>query len=145
LLSARIQGFFVMRTSWSCGHTPTIKIEIWSRKAEIGLIRMWHNGNLSQATNTIEMSRIKPRSQLIFDRSNSARSRTEEYNNHSHMLKMKNSEVIISKSCWNFGYISLNSFWKINLNGPLMWGPLKTDPKTLNWKAYNLIQTSLGS
>jgi hypothetical protein len=29
---------------------PTIKIEIWSRKAEIGLIGVWHNGNLPQGT-----------------------------------------------------------------------------------------------
>jgi hypothetical protein len=34
---------------------PTIKIEIWSRKAEIGLIGVWHNGNLPQGTNTIGM------------------------------------------------------------------------------------------
>jgi hypothetical protein len=32
-----------------CDHVvtqPTIKIEIWSRKAKIGLIGVWHNGNL---------------------------------------------------------------------------------------------------
>jgi len=34
---------------------PTIKIEIWSRKVEIGLIGVWHNGNLPQGTNTIGM------------------------------------------------------------------------------------------
>jgi hypothetical protein len=27
----------------------------------------------------------------------------------------------------------------------LIWGPLKTDPKTLNWKAHNIILKSLGS
>jgi hypothetical protein len=32
---------------------PTIKIEIWSQKAEIGLIGVWHNGNLQQGTKTI--------------------------------------------------------------------------------------------
>jgi hypothetical protein len=34
---------------------PTIKSEIWSRKAKIDLIRVWHNGNLSQGTYTIGM------------------------------------------------------------------------------------------
>ena len=48
---------------------PTLKIEIWSRKAEIGLIGVWHNGNLPQGTNTIGLSRMTPRSQLIFDKS----------------------------------------------------------------------------
>ena len=46
---------------------PTIKIEIWSRKAKIGVIRVWHNENLPQGTNTIGLSRMTPRSQLIFD------------------------------------------------------------------------------
>ena len=41
---------------------PTIKIEIWSRKAEIGLIWVWHNENLPQGTNTFGMSRMTPRS-----------------------------------------------------------------------------------
>jgi len=45
---------------------PTIKIEIWSQKAEIGLIGVWHNENLPQATNTIGLSRMTPRSQLIW-------------------------------------------------------------------------------
>jgi hypothetical protein len=97
---------------------PTIKIEIWSRKVEIGLIGVWHNGNLSQGTNTIGISRMTPRSQLIFDKSNSIRSRTEECKNHSHTLKLKISEVIIIKGC---------------LMDPLcglIWGPLKTDPKS---------------
>jgi hypothetical protein len=34
---------------------PIIKIEIWSQKAEIGLIEVWHNENLPQGTNTIGM------------------------------------------------------------------------------------------
>jgi hypothetical protein len=38
----------------------TIKIEIWSRKTEIGLIGVWHNGNLPQGTNTIGLSRMTP-------------------------------------------------------------------------------------
>jgi hypothetical protein len=45
-------------------------------------------------------------------------------------------------------YMSLNSSWKINPNGPLMWTYMRFTqkwPKTLNWKANNLIQTSLGS
>jgi len=37
-----------------------------------------------------------PRSQLIFEKSDLVRSRTEE--NHSHMLKLKNSKVIIIKA-----------------------------------------------
>ena len=77
---------------------PTIKIEIWSWKAEIGLIGVWHNGNLPQGTNTSGMSRMTPQSQLIYDKSDSVRSRTEERKNHSHMLKLKNSEVIIIKA-----------------------------------------------
>jgi hypothetical protein len=34
---------------------PTIKIDMWSQKAEIGLIGVWHNENLPQDTNTIGM------------------------------------------------------------------------------------------
>jgi len=41
---------------------PTIKIKIWSWKAEIGLIRVWHNGNLPQGTNIIGMSKMTPQS-----------------------------------------------------------------------------------
>jgi len=94
---------------------PTVKIEIWSRKVEIGLIGVWHNENLPQGTNTIGLSRIMPQSQFIFDKSDSVRSRIEECKNHSHMLKLKDSEVIIIKAtemCLN----SLNSSWKINPN-----------------------------
>jgi len=85
------------------------KIEIWSRKAEKGLIGVWHNGNLPQGTNTIGLSRMMPRSQLIFDKSDSVRSRTEECKNLSHTLKLKNSEVIIIKAAEILAYMSLNS------------------------------------
>jgi hypothetical protein len=64
------------------------------------------------------------------------------------MLKLKNSEVIIIKAAEILAYMSLNSSWKINPNGPLMWTYMRSTqnwPKTLNWKAHNLIQTSLGS
>jgi hypothetical protein len=62
-------------TNWCEPHNhvvtqPTIKIEIWSRKAEIGLIGVWHNGNLPQGINTIGLSRMTLQSQLIFDKSN---------------------------------------------------------------------------
>jgi len=46
----------------------TIKIEIWSWKAKIGLIEVWHNVNLPQGTNTIGLSRMMSWSQLIFDK-----------------------------------------------------------------------------
>jgi hypothetical protein len=52
---------------------------------------------------------MTPGSQLIFDKSNSVRSRTEECNNHSHTLKLKNSEVIIIKAADILAYMSLNS------------------------------------
>ena len=100
---------------------PTIKIQIWSRKAKISLIRVWHNGNLPQGTNTIGLSRMMPQSQLIFDKSDSVRSRTEECKNLSHTLKLKNSEVIIIQAAEILAYMSLNSSWKINPTGPLMW------------------------
>jgi hypothetical protein len=111
---------------------PTIKIEIWSRKAEIGLIGEWHNGNLPQGTNTIGLSRMTPRNHLIFDKSNSVRARTEERKNHSHTFKLKNSEVIIIKAAKILAYMSLNSSWKLTLMDPLcglIWGPLKADLK----------------
>jgi len=100
---------------------PTIKIEIWFRKSEIGLIGAWHNGNMPHGTNTIGLSRMTPRSQLIFDKLDSVRSRTEECKNHSHTLKLKTSEVIIIKAAEILAYMSLNSSWKVNPNGPLMW------------------------
>jgi len=73
---------------------PIIKIEIWSRKAKIDLIGVWYNENLPQGSNTIGMSKMMPRSQLIFDKSDSAPSRTEKYKNHSYTLKLKKSEFI---------------------------------------------------
>jgi hypothetical protein len=47
----------VIQTFWCEPHDhvvtqPTIKIEISSRKAEKGLIGVWHNENLLQGTNT---------------------------------------------------------------------------------------------
>ena len=132
--------------TWS--RNPIIKIEIWSWKAKIGLIGVWHNGNLPQGTNTIGLSIMMPRSQLIFDKSDSVRPRTKERKNHSHTLKLKNSEVIIIEAAEILAYMSLNSSWKINPNGPLMWTDMRSTqnwPKTLNWKAHNLIQTSLRS
>ena len=95
---------------------PTIKIEIWSRKAEICLTGVWHNENLPQGTTQLEWSRMMPQSQLIFDKSDSFRLRTEEYKNHSHTLKLKNSELIFINGYRNLGYMSLNSSWKINPN-----------------------------
>jgi hypothetical protein len=40
------------------------------------MIGVRHNGNLSQGTNTIGMSRMMPQSQLIFNKSDLVRSRT---------------------------------------------------------------------
>jgi hypothetical protein len=57
----------------------------------------------------LEWSRMTPQSQLIFDKSDSIGSRTEECKNHSYMLKLKNSEIIFSNGCQNFGHMSLNS------------------------------------
>ena len=47
-------------TNWCNSHDqvvtqPIIKINIWSKKAEIGLIGVWHNGNLSQCTSSVGM------------------------------------------------------------------------------------------
>jgi hypothetical protein len=60
-----------------------------------------------KAPTLLEGSRMTQRSQLIFDKSYS-RSRTEEYKNHSHMLKLKYSEVIFINGCQNLGYMCLN-------------------------------------
>ena len=112
---------------------PTIKIGIWSQKAEIGLIGVWHNGNVPQGTNTIGMSRMTSRSQLIFDKSDSVRSRTEECKNHSHTLKLNTFRVIFIKAA---EILALHEFKivleKLTLMDPLrgpIWGPLKTGPK----------------
>jgi hypothetical protein len=75
----------------------------------------------------LKWSRMMSRSQLIFDKLDSVRSRTKECKNHFHTLKLKNSEVIFINGCWNLGYISLNSSWKINPNGSTVvdwFGPL---------------------
>jgi hypothetical protein len=82
---------------------PTIKIEIWSQKAKIGLIGVWHNGNQPQGTTTIRMSRMTPQSHLIFDKSDSVCSRTEECNNHSH-VKTFQLEVILMRTSWSRGH-----------------------------------------
>jgi len=55
------------------------------------------------------LSRMMPRSQLIFDKSDSVRSRTEECKNHSHTLKLKNSEEITLQAAEMLAYMSLNS------------------------------------
>jgi len=52
---------------------------------------------------------MMPQSQLIFDKSDSVRLRTEECKNHSHTLKLKNSEVIIIIGAEILAYMSLNS------------------------------------
>jgi hypothetical protein len=70
-----------------------------------------------KAPTLLKWSRLTPRNKLIFDKSNSVRLKTKEYKNHSHMLKLKNSKVIFIHGCQNLGYMSLNSSWKINLNG----------------------------
>ena len=61
---------------------------------------------------------MMPPSQLIFDKSYSIRSRTEKCKNHSHMLKLKNAEVIIIKAAKILAYMSLNSL-KLTLMDPL--------------------------
>ena len=73
--------------------------------------------------------------------------RTEESKDHSDTLKIKNSEIII-KAAEILVYMSLNSSWKINPNGPPYVDLYEVHSKLTqnpNWKAHNLIQTSLGS
>jgi hypothetical protein len=89
-----------MQTSWSRGHA--------THNQDWDLIGVWHNGNLPQDTNTIGLSKMMPRSELIFDKSDSVRSRTEECKNHSHTLKLKNSKVIIIKAAEILAYMSLS-------------------------------------
>jgi hypothetical protein len=48
-------------------------------------------------------------------------SKKMKYKNHSHTLKLKNLEVIIIQAAEILAYMSLNSSWKVNPNGPLMW------------------------
>jgi hypothetical protein len=109
---------------------PTIKIKMWSRKTKIDLIGVWHNETCLKTPTLLGWSRMTPQSQLIFDMSDSVRSRTEECKNHSHTLKQKKLEVIFFNGCRNFGYMSLNSSWKNNPNGPLMWTYMRS---TQNW------------
>jgi hypothetical protein len=52
---------------------------------------------------------MTPQSKLIFDKSDLVHLRTEECKNHSHTLKLKNSEVIIIKAAEFLAYMSLNS------------------------------------
>jgi hypothetical protein len=52
---------------------------------------------------------MMPGSQLMFDKSDLVRLKTEECKNHSHTLKLKNSEVIIIKAVEILAYMSLNS------------------------------------
>jgi hypothetical protein len=49
---------------------------------------------------------MTPQSQLIFDKSDSVRSRTEECKNHAHTLKLKNSEVIIINDAEILAYMT---------------------------------------
>jgi hypothetical protein len=70
-----------------------------------------------KAPTLLEWSSMMPRNQLIFDKLDSVRSKTKECKNHSHKLKLENSEVLFINGCWNLGYMSLNSSWKINPNG----------------------------
>jgi hypothetical protein len=106
----------MMRTSWSRGHTTHNQDWNLILKSRNRSDRVWHNRNLLQGITLLEWSRMMPQSQLIFDKSDSVRSRTEECKIHSHTLKLKNSEVIFINGSWNFGYMSLNSSRKINLN-----------------------------
>jgi hypothetical protein len=119
---------FLMQTSWSRGHATHNQDWDLISKNQNRSYRSWHNGNLPQGTNTIGLSRMTPRSQLIFDKSDSVRSRTEECKNHSYTLKLKKSEVIIIKAAEILAYMSLNSSWKINPNGSILVG--WTDPHT---------------
>jgi hypothetical protein len=52
---------------------------------------------------------MTPRSKLIFDKSDSVPLRTKECKNHSHTLKLKNSEVIIIQVAEILADMSLNS------------------------------------
>jgi hypothetical protein len=113
--------------TWSCNPQSRLRLDLGKPKKtqECGTLE-----TCLKAPTLLKWSRMTPWSQLIFDKSNSVRSRTEEYKNHSHTLKLKNSEVIFINGSWNFGYMSLNSSWKINLNRPLMWTYMRS---TQNW------------
>ena len=64
---------------------------------------------MPQGTNAIGMSGMMPQSQLIFDKSDSVRSRTEECKNNYHMLKLKKFRIMIIKAAKILAYMSLNS------------------------------------
>jgi hypothetical protein len=82
--------------TWS--HNSQSRLRSDPGKPKISLIGVWHNENLPQGTNTIGLSKMTPRSKLIFDKLDSVRSRTKKCKNHSHTLKLKNSEVILLKA-----------------------------------------------
>ena len=48
----------VIWTLWSCGHATHNKIDNESWKSKTSLIGVWHNENLSQETNTIEIRTV---------------------------------------------------------------------------------------
>jgi hypothetical protein len=75
----------------------------------------------------LEWSRMTPQNLLIFDKSDLVRSRTEGCKNHSHVLKLKNLEVIFIDDCWNLGYV-FKSFRNTKPNGSSLVG--WTDPHT---------------
>jgi hypothetical protein len=50
-----------------------------------------------------------PKAPTLLDKSDSVRPRTKERKNHSHTLKLKNSEVIIIEAAEILAYMSLNS------------------------------------
>jgi hypothetical protein len=64
---------------------------------------------------------MMPRSQLIFDKSNSVRSRTEKCKNYSHTLKLKNSKVIFITGFKIYAYEFLNSSKKLTLMDLSLW------------------------
>jgi hypothetical protein len=62
-----------------------------------------------KAPTLLEWIKMTSQSQLIFNKSISVPSRTEECKNHSHTSKLKNSEEIFINGCRNLGYMSLNN------------------------------------
>ena len=88
---------------------PTIKIEIWSRKAENGMVGMWHNENLSQGTNTLgiesnDVTKLINLWLVIFSSFNNKR--MQESLLHDHLRKLHN--YYWSKGCRNLGFQELN-------------------------------------
>jgi hypothetical protein len=106
------------------GRTFYAKIWIWPCLDCITRLNhiLNHINNQSQTHNWMLTIR-NPRLNLdciIFDKSNPVRSKTKDCKNHSHTLKLKNSEILFLNSWWNLGYMSLNSSWKINPNGSIL-------------------------